>query len=130
MIAALWGDLNPAQGGQVIYATVGTAPNRIFVLEFDHVFHYGTTVGSAPATFQVQLYETSNIIEVHYQDAPGFNDYQTGFPANQSAGIERDAFTGLQYYYGTSSLPTPRTVRYQQTQPPLILRQYLPHVSR
>ena len=62
-----WEDLNPSTGGQVVYQTIGNAPNRKFVLTFDAVFYYGTTI---PVTSQVVLYEGSNVIDNHTIDKP------------------------------------------------------------
>lgn len=63
MIALAWDDLNPAAGGTISYFTVGTAPNRIFVVDFNGVYRFG---GSSPAvTGQIHLHETSGLIEIH-----------------------------------------------------------------
>jgi len=115
MIAMLWGDLNPDQGGLVKYATLGQEPERVFVLEFDHVMHYGEAEGYNPVTFQLQLFETSNYIEIHYQEVSGFFDFQTGLPAKHSVGLERDENTGLHYHYDVDFLPTPRHVKFQNS---------------
>ncbi|MBK7094869.1 MAG: hypothetical protein IPH57_07440 [Saprospiraceae bacterium] len=47
--------------------TDGTAPNRIFTIEYYRTGHYSGTSGQY-ATLQVRLYETSNIIRFKYQD--------------------------------------------------------------
>ena len=62
-----WEDLNPSSGGQVVYQTFGNAPNRKFVLTFDAIPYYSTTI---PVTSQVVLYEGSNIIDNHTVDKP------------------------------------------------------------
>jgi hypothetical protein len=50
---------------KVVYLTEGTAPNRIFKLEYNNVgFEDGDS--SHFTNFQLWLYETSNIIEMHY----------------------------------------------------------------
>ena len=48
-----WEDLNPSSGGQVLYQTIGTAPNRKLILTFDNVPYFGT---NTPITSQVVLY--------------------------------------------------------------------------
>jgi len=49
MVAAWWADLDPSvPGGTVKVKTSGSAPNRIFVAEFNNVLHYG---GLNPVTF-------------------------------------------------------------------------------
>lgn len=62
LIAFAWNDLNPALGGTIGYTTIGSAPNRVFVLDFANIQHAG---GGNPVTVQVKLFETSNLVEVH-----------------------------------------------------------------
>ena len=66
-IAMAWTDLNPETGGVIQYETVGTAPNRVLVIEFSAVNHY---LDSDPVTVQAQLYEGSNVIEIHTTTKP------------------------------------------------------------
>ena len=65
IVALSMSDLN-AQVAGIRYFTSGTAPNRIFVIDFTAVPFYSlstTTTGSV--TGQIQLYETSNRVEIH-----------------------------------------------------------------
>ncbi|MBL1275026.1 MAG: PD40 domain-containing protein [Ectothiorhodospiraceae bacterium] len=117
-IAAWWEDLNPdngpsginpGQGNNVFYEVQGTAPNRVVIVEFFNVPHYDD---EGTNRFEYKLFESTNIIEVHY--AQLFGDGGT-----TSAGIE-DATqtTGLQYYLdsgdnGLLDLTLPFAVRYQ-----------------
>lgn len=65
-IAPLWDDLAVGSGGRVVYATTGTAPNRVFTVEWYQMeWNYGATTWGI--SFQVKLYETSNRIEFVYQ---------------------------------------------------------------
>ncbi len=68
VIAFFWVDLNPAAGGQIDYQTLGTAPNRRFIVQFTGVPHFGG--GGGPVTAQAILYEGSNDIEFQYVSAP------------------------------------------------------------
>ena len=61
-IAGYWNDLNPGSGGTISYFVSGSAPNRVFVVRYAGVPHF-TNGGSN--TFQIQLSETTNRIEVH-----------------------------------------------------------------
>jgi len=58
-----WQDWHPGLGGQIRYQTQGTAPCRRLVVSFTNVpfFSCSFTTG----TFQVILYEGTNIIENH-----------------------------------------------------------------
>ncbi|MBT8270727.1 MAG: M36 family metallopeptidase, partial [Bacteroidia bacterium] len=39
-IAVMWDDLRPDTGSTISYATIGTAPNRRFVVSYDNIRHY------------------------------------------------------------------------------------------
>jgi gliding motility-associated-like protein len=74
LIAALWDDYD-MQGSsrRVEYQIVGTAPNRIFVTRWVHAKFYS---GNKSTNFEIQMYETSNVIEVHV-DTTTFNSTKT-----------------------------------------------------
>ncbi len=62
-----WADLNTSPIGQIAYQTLGTAPNRIFVVQWKNVLAYydpGST--TTYLNFQVRLYETSNVMDFSY----------------------------------------------------------------
>ena len=67
IIALAWEDINPYQGGVIRYETIGTAPNRVLIVEFDNVPHY---YNSNPVTMQAQLYEGTSLIEIHTESMP------------------------------------------------------------
>ncbi len=60
-----WEDINPATGGQVLYQTIGTAPNRKLVFTFDNVPYFNSTI---TMTSQIVIYEGSNVIDNHITD--------------------------------------------------------------
>lgn len=62
MVALNMTDLDPGQGGSITYTTVGTAPNRMFIVTYSNVPCFSTT---DLTNGQIVLYETSNIIEIH-----------------------------------------------------------------
>ncbi len=62
-----WEDLLP-NNGNMNYYTTGTAPNRVLVFNFNNVPHYGCR--SNIHTFQIVLFETSNVIDVNFQSKP------------------------------------------------------------
>lgn len=63
IIALAWNDLNPGAGGTIGYTTIGAAPNRILVVEFNNVPHFGS--GANTVTVQAHLFESSGNIEIH-----------------------------------------------------------------
>lgn len=66
-ILADWEDLLP-NTGNMNYYTTGTAPNRVLVFNFNNVPHYGCR--SNLHTFQIVLFETTNVIDVNFQSKP------------------------------------------------------------
>ncbi|MBL0096773.1 MAG: SprB repeat-containing protein [Bacteroidetes bacterium] len=62
LVALGWEDLTAASG-QITYATVGTSPNQVFIVDFNNVAHLSGT--GTPLTGQIKLYEGTNIVEVH-----------------------------------------------------------------
>lgn len=66
-IAAYWEDLDPSVGSTVLETyLVGTAPNRIRVVNYVEIDHFQSPNGSGDiSTFQIVLYENSNIIQIH-----------------------------------------------------------------
>ncbi|MCX6875774.1 MAG: choice-of-anchor D domain-containing protein [Verrucomicrobia bacterium] len=93
MIAGWWDDLDPGQAGTVYYKTLGSAPNRRFIVQFQAVEE--RSFASNLNTFQFKLFEGSNKIEIHYQTL--------AISAGNTAtiGIENATGTvGLQYSFG------------------------------
>jgi hypothetical protein len=72
-----WQDINPALGGIIRYNVIGTAPNRIFTVEYCSVPMFSCT--SLSFSSQIQLHENGNVIETHIIDkpvCPGWNGGQ------------------------------------------------------
>jgi hypothetical protein len=67
VIAPLWTDLWSG-ADSVYYETIGTAPSRQFVVQWNNVFLVGSTT---PITFQAILYETSNKVLFQYKTIAG-----------------------------------------------------------
>jgi hypothetical protein len=64
-------DLYPISGYYIRYQTIGTSPNRKFVVSY-HVGYYGC-FGSTFTDFQIVLSETSNNIQINVASHPGCN---------------------------------------------------------
>lgn len=84
LIAFAWNDLDPSLGGTIGYTTIGTAPNRVFILDFTDIPH--ATSGTNPVSAQIKLFETSNLIEVH-----STNNATDG--SNMTMGLENQSGT-------------------------------------
>jgi gliding motility-associated-like protein len=61
-------DINPSLGGQIQYQTLGTAPNRKFVVLYKNIMMFSCT--SQCNYMSIVLYETSNIFELHIGNKP------------------------------------------------------------
>jgi hypothetical protein len=74
-IYGLWRDLNPASQGDIYTKTVGSAPNRTFVIEWANVTQYGTTNSN---NFQIVLFEGTSHIEYRYGNVAAMNGATIG----------------------------------------------------
>jgi large repetitive protein len=72
-----WQDLYPPGGGQIRYATYGSAPCRRFVVSWYQVPMYACT--STLCTQQLVLYETTNIIDNFLQTKPLCASWNGGY---------------------------------------------------
>ncbi len=65
-IAPLWDDMDDEPNSKVVYETIGTAPNRIFIVQWDSLsnYYHSPSLG----TWQVQLHESTGRIYFFYPD--------------------------------------------------------------
>lgn len=88
-IAPFWNDLyvsNSSGTAKIVTQTVGSSPNRQFIIQWDKVRFYGGST-TDPITFQVVLSEGSNSIQLNYLDlASASSSGSEG--ANATAGIK------------------------------------------
>ena len=108
--APFFDDLNPSAGGAVWYRTLGSAPNRKFVVAWVGVAHYSSP---GAATFEVVLEEGTNAVVFQYQDVV-FGDEFADYGVSATIGTENLAGTVgrkfsfdqavLQPYQGTKSI--------------------------
>ncbi len=97
VLMPLWDDLNGSAasttstsctGVQARYITTGTAPNRVFTFEWSNWGQYHNVGATTPAgcgSFEVKLYETTNIIEFHYSSSSFTGNTATIGIANSAA---------------------------------------------
>ncbi|WP_430615130.1 fibronectin type III domain-containing protein [Flavobacterium sp. JP2137] len=72
IVAPLWDDLDgrSTEGSFAGYELTGTAPNRVLTMEWRNwEWNYGST--AAVISFQVKLYETTNVVEFVYRPEAG-----------------------------------------------------------
>ena len=97
ILAPLWDDLSPPNGGGIWYRTVGTAPNRRFVVAWVGVPHYLAV--SHKVTLEAILEEGTNGIVFQYQDVSS-GDPTLDYGADASVGMEDAAGAiGRQFLY-------------------------------
>ena len=91
LVAAYWTDLDPSSGGVYSYAQLP----GLFVIEAKDVPHYDDL--GVPASFQYQLYESGNRIEIHYLSVVADSE--------ATGGIEDGSGSlGEQHYDGSGAL--------------------------
>jgi hypothetical protein len=95
LIALCWEDLDPPESGGIIrHGFIGSAPNRVYVVEYNNVRHYPNNV---PITGQIHLYESTNNIEIHNTDVRSYS-------GNNTMGIENAGGTlGVTTNFGSGS---------------------------
>jgi hypothetical protein len=99
-IAPFWDDLD-ADYGWVAYKTVGTAPQRRFVVEWFNRPHY--RFGSSGITAELILYEESNNLKFQYQDVI-FDDALGDNGNSATVGIRGHDQSFLEYSYNSPKL--------------------------
>ncbi|WP_391574856.1 S-layer homology domain-containing protein [Cohnella sp.] len=93
--------------GKVVYKTVGTAPYRKLVIQFTNMSINNTIVG----TYQVILYETTNVVQFQYPQLIALDNGAYAFGAGTWIGIEGN--TGfVTYSSGEKSLKEKQAIRF------------------
>lgn len=81
-ICAAFRDIDPSQGGDIYYQTVGSSPCRALVVSWVNVplFDVSTACpGTSNSTFQVVLYENTNYIDVYIQNSSACTGWNSGY---------------------------------------------------
>ncbi len=103
-IAAYWDDLDPGIGGKVYYQTIGTAPNRIFVVEWYRVKHYNN---NTRYTFEIILFEKTGDIKFQYKSNTDGGSATIGVEINNSDFV--------QYSYNSFSISDGMAIMFYNT---------------
>jgi hypothetical protein len=98
-IAPFWDDLS---AGTLYTKTVGSAPERQFVVEWLERDHFNSS-GQGSATFEVIFYEGSNNIKFQYLSTV-FGDSRFDDGKDATVGIAQDQTKFLQYSYSQAAL--------------------------
>lgn len=110
-ILGWWGDLDPSEGGSIHTSLIGSAPNRILIVQFTGIetYDYGGN-----NTFQYKLFETTNEIEVHYRSLYGESgeDYTIGIMKNATVGQEVWYGFGNSMQNNQPAFSTPFAIKY------------------
>ncbi len=93
-IMAPYQDVNPGNAGAVNYTTVGTAPNRIFIVTFVDVAMF--SCNSLCFANQVKLFEGTNEVQIHISNKPLCSSWNNGV-----------AIEGIQDATGTNAYVVP-----------------------
>ena len=80
MIAVAWSNLSTTTTGSITYQTLGVAPNRRFVVNFNGVPEFGLAPPVVTAT--LILYETTNVVEIHNTSVAVTNPATQGIENN------------------------------------------------
>ncbi len=108
-IAPFWDDID-SDAGAVYTQTFGTAPNRVFVVEWNNRPHF-SNVGSC--TFQVLFHEGTNDIVFQYLDTD-FGNALYDFGASATVGIKGgEGATPIQYSYNVPAISNNLAIRFQ-----------------
>jgi hypothetical protein len=124
----LWGDDLDDETGNVYHQTIGTAPNRTFIVQWDNICNFSGSLTAPTVTFQLQIDEATQEIFYVYSDVVfgGTNvlddyadnaDIGVGGP-NQDITVSQDNPTYLQnnscahFFYTDCPKPTAFTISY------------------
>ncbi|NRF95879.1 S-layer homology domain-containing protein [Paenibacillus frigoriresistens] len=118
-ITPFYRDLYLDQHSKVMYTTIGSPPNRKFVIQYTNMKFCCGDNGDPLGTFQVILYESTNEIQLQYPNLIGIGDDGDGGYINNKA-FGSDALIGIQsltgnyvkYSQATDSINEKQAIRF------------------
>jgi len=119
IIAPLWDDLAGASvsNSAASYSLSGTAPNRVLTIEWlNWEWNYGATTPTM--SFQVKLYETTNVIEfVYNQEAGVINSGSASIGINDATGSGAGTYLNLETNMSAPTVTSSTSVTSISTKP-------------
>jgi uncharacterized repeat protein (TIGR01451 family) len=106
MLMPLWDDVS-GDSATVTYNVTGTAPNRVFKVEYSG-WRWSSSSATNAISMQVSMYETDNIIDFQYQQGPTPYD---GLAGGATIGIHNNA-TDWQTLPDATTNPTPSSATF------------------
>ena len=103
-ILPFWDDLDD-ETGNVYTHTLGSAPDRRFIVQWHRRPHYNGATHPDTASFQVVFYENNSRIDFVYNDVD-FSNAGWNFGASATIGINQDGSNALQYSFNEASILT------------------------
>ena len=85
MIAGMWRDMINTGSGDISYDVLGSAPNRKFVVSWNGMINVNGS--GQPNTFEIILYESTNIIDVMVTSSPNNGGAKTCGVQNAAASL-------------------------------------------
>ncbi len=110
ILAPFWEDTKYGSSDKISYLASGTAPNRIFTLQWTDMiigWDYSSPTPTPSLNMQLKLYETTNVIEFAYSQIPGGLVGSVGSDASGGASIGLSALaTGTNNFLSLSNSGT------------------------
>lgn len=107
ILAPWWEDTKYSTANEISYITAGTAPNRVFTLQWNNMiigWDFSNPTPTPSMNMQVKLYETTGLIEFIYDQIPGGLVGAVGSDASGGASIGLTAAgTGASNFISLSS---------------------------
>ncbi|MBM4228652.1 MAG: hypothetical protein FJ164_13075 [Gammaproteobacteria bacterium] len=91
LVAVFWDDLNQGAGGSIRVGTVGSAPNRQFVVSWEGVPHY--SVAGSNLTAQLVVEKATGDFVMNYADVV-FGNVSYDYGRSATVGVEHMTGTG------------------------------------
>jgi hypothetical protein len=117
-IYPFWDDLTTRTGSSIRTATVGSSPNRRFVIEWRSMAFTSYQFANARVDFEVVLYQDGRVLMQYENINPDWNPTNQNARAEQGGvatiGIENhDGSTAFQYTHNTRTLRSGHTVLFR-----------------